>query len=322
VSPRLFVVSFLLDLVIGDPRWLPHPVRVIGHAISRGETVLRHLGRGFSAGRAYEFLAGAVLTLSIVVCAAGGSALSVYLAHRYTGFGAAILTIYFATTAMATRSLLDEARAVGRLLRMDDLPAAQRQVARIVGRDTGNLDAREVVRATIETVAESACDGIVAPMFYLALGGVPAGLAYKAINTLDSMIGHNDSRYRYFGKFAARSDDVANFIPARLTALLITFAAFASGRDWKAAWRIWQRDGTQHASPNAGCPEAAMAGALGVRLGGMNFYGGEVHYGQHLGDASNPLDLRALHRSLNIVLLVSVMMFLISCSWMFGMGNR
>ena len=157
-----------------------------------------------------------------------------------------------------------------------------------------------MTRAVIETLAESASDGIVAPMFYLAIGGVPAALAYKAVNTLDSMIGHRDERYEYFGKFAARLDDAANFIPARLTALLFVLAAWMMRLDWRGAWRVLLRDGAKHKSPNAGRPEAAMAGALDVRLGGTNYYDGEPHHGPRLGDAKRPLDDRALGAALKM----------------------
>jgi len=310
--PTLFVMAYMLDLTIGDPEWLPHPVRLMGHAIKRGERVARALVKT----RPGEFIAGALLTIVIVGATGAGAAWLLALAGKCSRIGACALLVYLASTAMATRSLLDEAQTVGRFLQAGELERARTQVGRIVGRDTDKLDEPEIVRAAVETVAESASDGIVAPMFYLALGGVPAALAYKAINTLDSMIGHNDARYRYFGKFAARLDDVANFVPARLTALLIVMAAFVCGRKGRAAWQIWQRDGAKHASPNAGRPEAAMAGALGVRLGGLNFYDGEPHSGAYLGEARRPLSIEALYDSLIIVALVSVFMFLMVFGWL------
>ena len=215
-------------------------------------------------------------------------------------------------TTLATRSLLNEALAVGRCLANGDLESARVQVARIVGRDTMNLDDSEVTRATIETLAESASDGIVAPMLYLAIGGVPAALSYKAINTLDSMIGHRDKRYEFFGKVAARLDDVANFIPARLTALLIVLASWTLRLDWRAAWRIRLLDGWKHESPNAGQSEAAMAGALGVRLGGTNFYQGERNYGAYIGENRNALDNSALTNAARLTIGVSLLMFVLT----------
>jgi adenosylcobinamide-phosphate synthase len=176
------------------------------------------------------------------------------------------------------------------------------------------LNEPEIGRAVVETLAESTCDGIVAPMFYLAIGGVPAALAYKAVNTLDSMIGHRDKRYEYFGKFAARLDDLLNFIPARLTALLFVLSAYALGLDWRTAWQVLRRDGAKHKSPNAGRPEAAMAGALSVQLGGTNYYDGEPHYGHYLGNAKRPLDDLALRNALRITASASLLMLVICLS--------
>jgi len=312
MPPALFILAYLLDLAIGDPEQLPHPVRLIGSAIKRGEAILRPLIKT----RSGEFIGGLLLTVTVVGATATAAVLLLQLANWLNRAAGAALMVYLASTTMATRNLIDEARAVERVLRAGDIARARVQVGRIVGRDTDKLSESEIVRAAVESVAESASDGIVAPMFYLALGGAPAALAYKAINTLDSMIGHNDSRYRYFGRVAARLDDVANFAPARLTALLITAAAFLSGRNWRAAWTVWQRDAARHKSPNAGRPEAAMAGALGVRLGGLNFYDGEPHYGAHFGEAHNPLDNKALKDSLIIVGLVSLLMFLMSLGWL------
>jgi len=219
------------------------------------------------------------------------------------------VSLYLAASTLATRSLLDEARAVRRFLVNGDLPSARKQVARIVGRDTQEMNEAEVTRAAIETLAESASDGIVGPMFYLAIGGVPAALAYKAVNTLDSMIGHRGKPYEFFGKCAARLDDVMSFVPARLTALLFVPVAWTLNLDWHGAWRIMRRDGAKHKSPNAGHPEAAMAGALGVRLGGTNFYDGKPHDGQYLGDAQSPLDHQALRNALWLMVCVSLLMF-------------
>jgi adenosylcobinamide-phosphate synthase len=180
-----------------------------------------------------------------------------------------------AWTTLATRSLLDESGGVLAALERSQIGHARKLLARIVGRDTESMDESEIVRAVIETVAESLCDGVVAPIVYLTLGGVPLACAYKAVNTLDSMIGHYEHPYRYLGRAAARLDDVVNFVPARLTALAIIGAAFLTRGNGRQAWTVFRRDRGQHPSPNAGQCEAAMAGALGVRLGGMNYYGGE-----------------------------------------------
>lgn len=304
IEPAFFVAAYLLDLLVGDPRWLPHPVRLMGWAIEAGEAALRKVFRS-NLG---EFIAG--MLLALVVVALSGAA-AAYLT-KLSG----ALTVYLAFASLSTRDLIDEASRVGQFLSRGELEEARAQVGRIVGRDTDRLDQKEIIRAAVETLAESASDGIVAPMFYMAIGGAPAAMAYKAINTLDSMIGHDDSRYRYFGKFAARLDDVANLIPARLTALLIILAAIACRRDWRSAWQIWRRDARKHRSPNAGHPEAAMAGALGVQLGGINFYDGEPVYCEHMGEPNRELDLEALRGALAIVRVTSLLMSLLVLAWL------
>jgi adenosylcobinamide-phosphate synthase len=306
----IFTLAYALDWLIGDPEWAPHPVRWMGRLIQGGENSLRRFIRTPRA----EFIGGLSLSLLVVGAFGLGSWLLLRWLDGWNQILAFVVALYFATTTLATRSLLDEARAVRRFLVKGDLLAARRQVARIVGRDTQALDEPEVTRAVIETLAESASDGVVAPLFYLAIGGAPAALAYKAVNTLDSMIGHRDERYEFFGKFAARLDDAANFIPARLTALLFVLTAWALRLDWRGAWRVLWRDSAKHKSPNAGRPEASMAGALGVRLGGKNYYDGEPHYGPHLGDAKRPLDDRALQNALRLTACASLLMFAICLS--------
>jgi adenosylcobinamide-phosphate synthase len=252
-------VACLLDWIAGDPEWFPHPVRLIGRSTQAAEKLLRRPGQTARE----ELIAGAALTAALV-------GLSYFSTAKAVRWGAGILLGW---TCLATRNLIDESLAVIGGLEESDLPHAQERLARIVGRDTQALSETEVHRALIETLAESACDGIVAPLFYMAAGGVPLAMAYKAVNTLDSMIGHADQRYFYFGKAAARLDDVANYIPARLTALAIVTVA---GTESKPALQTWRRDGNKHKSPNAGQPESAMAGALRVRLGGVNTYAGEL----------------------------------------------
>jgi adenosylcobinamide-phosphate synthase len=267
-----FVSAYALDLVVGDPEWLPHPVRVMGAAISGGEHLLR---RGSDDALA-ECLKGALLTAALVTGSFWSSrSLLLWLSRSHRRWYA-LIEIALASTTLATKDLLIEGKAVLHFVERGDLPAARRQLARIVGRDTNHLSESEICRALIETLAESTCDGIVGPLFWLAIGGVPSALAYKAVNTLDSMIGHKDSHYRHFGRFAARLDDTASFLPARLAALAIVGASFVLGEDTKSAGQIWLRDGSKHASPNAGQGEAAMAGALGVRLGGTNIYKGQA----------------------------------------------
>ena len=305
ISTASFTLAYALDWLLGDPTWLPHPVRWMGWTISNGERFLRSVARTRKA----ELVAGLILTVVVVAIFGAGSWCLLFYLRGWSQIFALTVSVYLAASTLATRSLLDEARAVNRFLLQGDLIAARLQLARIVGRDTQDLDEAEVTRAAIETLAESASDGIVAPMFYLAIGGVSAALAYKAINTLDSMIGHRGARYEYFGKCAARLDDAANFVPARLTAVLIVLSAWTIRLDWQNAWRIFWRDSARHKSPNAGRPEAAMAGALGVRLGGTNSYDGEPHHGEYLGDAQALLDSQALGNALHLTRYVSLFMF-------------
>ena len=283
-------VAYLLDWIAGDPEWFPHPVRLIGRTTQAAEKVLRCPGQSARA----ELIAGAALTVAVV-------GLSYVSTAKAVKWGAGII---FGWTCLATRNLIDESLAVIRALEKPDLPHARERLARIVGRDTQALTETEVHRALIETMAESACDGIVAPLFYMAAGGVPLAMAYKAVNTLDSMIGHADQRYFYFGKAAARLDDVANYIPARLTALAIVAVA---GMESKSALQIWRRDGNKHKSPNAGQPESAMAGALRVRLGGVNTYAGEPTATPLLGAEFEQPKLHHARRALRLVTAVSLL---------------
>jgi len=260
-----------LDLALGDPRWLPHPVRGIGWLIVRLEPLCRRLPL---------YLGGMALWLLVVGISAG----VVWLTLPW-------LAIFWIWTFLAVRDLDVQAMRVIVALRDGDVAAARERLSMIVGRDTAALDEPEILRATVETVAESLCDGIVGPLFYLALGG-PAGMAaFKAASTLDSMCGYRNERYREFGWAAARFDDVANYVPARLSVLLVALGALLLGYDARGALRYAWRDGRSQPSPNSGYPEAAVAGALGVRLGGLNYYRGVPSQKATLGEALRPLSL-------------------------------
>jgi adenosylcobinamide-phosphate synthase len=287
MPPARFLAASCLDWIAGDPHSMPHPVRLMGRAISTGERWLRR-----PDSPANEMLRGAALTGAVV----GGS----WVAAKVTvGAGGAVGEILLAWTALATRCLLDESSAVLDAVDHGDLVLARSRLGMIVGRDTESLDEADILRAVIETVAEGLCDGVVAPIVYLALGGVPLAFAYKAVNTLDSMIGHPEPPYRYFGRVAARLDDLANFVPARLAVLSIVAAAFLIRRQARRSWLVFRRDGHLHSSPNAGQTEAAMAGALGVRLGGMNYYAGKPSPKRVLGGdgrCATPADARSALR--------------------------
>lgn len=267
------LAAAMLDAVAGDPRWLPHPVRGMGILIDWCDEHIRKVSNHPYILRAAGIALALGLPLSVFVL----SGAAIVLADRVTWWLGSLVSIGLAWTTLAARDLWDHVRTVSEQLERGHLPEAQRAVGMIVGRDTDQLSQKELARATIETVAESTNDGIIAPLFYLALGGAPLALAYKAVNTLDSMIGHKDERYVDFGWASARLDDLVNWIPARLSAvLIIATAAVMTGEPARVAtgWRVLWRDGSRHPSPNSGRPEAAMAGVLGVQLGGTNVYHG------------------------------------------------
>lgn len=296
--------AYLLDQIAGDPEWFPHPVRLMGWAIARGEAVLRRPHQSEFA----ELVSGGALTVALVTATYYVTAQTIRLAYRKSEALGGFTETLLGCTCLAARNLEQEATAVTEALAAGDILPARRRLARIVGRDTGHLDAHEISRAVIETVAESASDGIVAPLVYMALGGVPLAMAYKAVNTLDSIIGHADTHYFYFGKVAARLDDAANYLPARLTSLAIIAASSLLGdADAQCGWHIWRRDGDKHKSPNAGQPESAMAGALRVRLGGGNIYAGELIPGQPIGEEFPTPACEHARRAIGLVSVVALL---------------
>ena len=284
-----------LDAVAGDPRWFPHPVRSMGIVIRWCDEHIRKVSGHPYALRA----AGIALALGLPLCVFVLSREAIVMADRATWWLGSLVSIGLAWMTLAARDLWDHVQVVSEQLDRANLPEARRAVGMIVGRDTDQLSQEGLARATIETVAESTSDGIIAPLFYLALGGAPLALAYKAVNTLDSMIGHKDERYVDFGWASARLDDVANWIPARLSAvLIIMIAALIMGEPARVrtGWRVLWRDGGRHPSPNSGQPEAAMAGSLGVQLGGINFYHGVPNDRPLLGKGGRqpiPSDIKA-----------------------------
>ena len=292
---ELIAGAYLLDCVAGDPEWFPHPVRLMGWAIEGSERLLRRPGQSSGA----ELLGGGVLAVGLIAvsyAAAAAAIRAAYAMGRPWGVGAELLLGW---TCLAGRSLEVEARSVVGALEAGDRERARGRVARIVGRDTAGLSAEEVSRAVVETVAESLSDGVIAPMLYMAVGGVPMAMAYKAVNTLDSMIGHADERYLYFGRVAARVDDAANLLPARVTAMGIVLVASVTGwADGRSARGVGLRGAGKHRSRNAGHPEAAMAGALRVRVGGVNVYRGERIEAPRMGAEFRAPTVLAARRSL------------------------
>ena len=286
--------GFVLDAIFGDPAWLPHPVVYMGKAISVLEKGLRarlpKTPEGeLWGGRILAFcLPVGTLALTSIVCM-GAAAL-----HPLLGLA---VQMFWCGQALAAKGLVQESMNVYRELTKPDLPAARIAVSRIVGRDTKALTAEGVTKAAVETVAENASDGVIAPLFYMLLGGAPLALTYKAINTMDSMVGYKNTQYLYFGRAAAKLDDIANFLPSRIAALLWVAAAALTGNDARSAWRIWRRDRRNHASPNSAQTESACAGALNVQLAGPAYYFGEYYPKPTIGDAVRPIEPEDIRRA-------------------------
>jgi len=282
----LVLAAVVLDLVLGDPRALPHPVVAIGRLISFLEGPLRRL---FADTR----LAGVVLLVTTVGVTYAGASLLIMAAYAMAPEAGFLAGLYVAWVSLAARSLHVESAKVAKALECADLAGARLALSYIVGRETAKLSEQEIVRGAVETVAENTGDGVIAPLFYLMLGGPPLSLAYKAVNTLDSMVGYKNERYLHFGWASARFDDLANYLPSRLTGLLMVLSAPLCALSGKGAWRIMRRDCRNHSSPNSGFPEAAAAGALGVELGGANRYFGKLVEKPTIGNPTVPLSLAA-----------------------------
>lgn len=302
VNNGLYIfIAYLVDLAVGDPAVLPHPVVLMGKVIDFLEGLMRRI----ASSRAMLRMAGA-LTAAVVVT---GSWLLTFLLvkwmfniHYWLGTA---LTVWLISTTMAGRGLASAAGEIFDLLMNGNLSEARRKVGWIVGRDTEKMDSGEVTRATVETVAENIVDGIVSPIFYAFIGGAPLAMAYRAVNTLDSMLGYKNERYIDFGMISARLDDLANYIPARLTGILLLVAAFLSRMRPRRALAAILRDAPGHPSPNSGIPEAAVAGALGVRLGGLNYYHGRESFRAYMGENLTPLEPKHIKQATNLMYLTS-----------------
>ena len=286
--------GFVLDAIFGDPAWLPHPVVLMGKAITALEKRLR---TQFPKTPQGELCGGAVLAAVLPVGTFLITALVCRLAAALQPLAGLAVQMFWCAQALAAKGLMQESRNVYKELQKQDLPAARKAVARIVGRDTQNLTAEGVTKAAVETVAENASDGVIAPLLYMLLGGAPLALTYKAINTMDSMLGYKNQKYLYFGRAAARLDDVANYLPSRLAGLLWVAAAALTGSSARGAWKIWRRDRRNHASPNSAQTESACAGALGVQLAGPAYYFGEYYDKPTIGDALRPVESKDILRA-------------------------
>ncbi len=302
-SIAAFITGYILDLMIGDPHWLPHPIRLIGTLISKLEIQVRKY-----SGKTPESLvrAGGVLVILVLAAATLIPFAILFLLYRYIpwlGFLAESVMCY---QILATKSLKVESMRVYHSLKKEDIKKARYNVSMIVGRDTDKLDEAGIARAAVETVAENTSDGVIAPMIYLAVGGPVLGFFYKAVNTMDSMIGYKNERYLYFGKAAAKLDDAVNYIPARISAVLMILACPFAGLDGKMAFRIYLRDRRNHASPNSAQTEAVCAGALGLKLAGDAYYFGKLCKKPSIGDALRPIEAEDIKRVNKLLYAVSV----------------
>ena len=286
--------GFLLDALFGDPAWLPHPVVLMGRCISALE---KHLRTALPKTPRGELAGGAAVAAVLPLGTLAVTGLACWAAARLHPALGLALQMLWCGQALAAKGLAQESRNVYKELAKGDLPAARRAVARIVGRDTQNLTAAGVTRAAVETVAENTSDGVIAPLLYMLLGGAPLALTYKAINTMDSMLGYKNEKYLYFGRCAAKLDDTANWLPSRLAALLWVAAAALTGNSARGAWRIWRRDRRRHASPNSAQTESACAGALGVQLAGPAYYFGEYYDKPTIGDPLREIEPRDILRA-------------------------
>ena len=279
--------GFVLDALFGDPAWLPHPVVYMGKAISKLEKFLRPRLPKTPQG---ELLGGAIVAFCLPVGTFLLTGLVCWGAARLHPLLGLAVQMFWCGQALAARGLVQESTNVYKELKKPDLPGARKAVSRIVGRDTAELTAEGVTKAAVETVAENASDGVIAPLLYMLIGGAPLALTYKAINTMDSMLGYKNEKYLYFGRIPAKLDDAANYLPSRLAALLWMAAAAFTHNDAKGAWKIWRRDRRNHASPNSAQTESACAGALGVQLAGPAYYFGEYYAKPTIGDALRPIE--------------------------------
>lgn len=310
MSIAIIAAAWGLDALLGDPEMLPHPVKAMGRLIRTLEGMTR---KSIANKKAAGIMTGISVPLAVFCITAAVVKMAGWIDPRL-GAAASIYLIY---TCLSTRCLGQEAQGILNSIKAGDSITARSRVARIVGRDTHALDEQGIARATIESVSENTVDGIISPLFYAFLGGAPLAMAYKAISTLDSMVGYKDERYREFGWFSARLDDVANFIPARLCLIIIPLASFmvCSGRSARTL-KTMLRDGTKHPSPNAGFPESGFAGALGIKLGGVCTYNGVTHHKPSLGNSEKDVEAGDIKKSIQLMWCTSIvaLVFFSCCS--------
>lgn len=312
-----FIAGFVLDLLIGDPHFIPHPVRLIGSLISSLDKRL-NCDAGYNSSEKklnlIKYKRGMLLAFTVIFATFAISVIIIVAAYSINLYAGVIAEAVMTWQILATKCLRVESMRVYDALRTDGVDAGRRAVSMIVGRDTSVLDAAGVTRAAVETIAENTSDGVIAPMLYTAIGGPVLGFVYKAVNTMDSMLGYKNDKYMYFGRFAARLDDVVNFIPARISAYLMIAAAFIGGRqfDGKNAYRIFKRDRFNHASPNSAQTESVCAGALRVQLAGDAVYFGKLVKKKYIGDGLREIEYEDIKRANRLMYITAFLCELLS----------
>ncbi len=300
----MLIIAFILDLIFKDPKNIPHPIIFIGKLIKYGEISLRKI---FRSGKISETIAGTILTLFVIFVSFIIPYIILSIFYSINMMLGIILEVFLCFQILSLGSLKDAAMKVYTELSTGTLDGAKKNLSHIVGRDTENMEEHGIIKATVESVAENTSDGIVAPIFYMLIGGASFGMLYKAVNTLDSMIGYNNKKYQYFGKVAARLDDILNIIPARITGFLYVLAALLSGCNYKKSYAILLRDRWNHLSPNSGYPESAMSGALGIQLGGPSSYFGEIVDKKYIGDNDKEPNMEDIPKACMLMTIVSVL---------------
>ena len=309
-------LAFVLDLLLGDPHGIPHPVTLIGKCVAFWEEKLLRQDDSPSVQRRK----GTVLVILVLLICVSIPAIVLYVVYRMSPPAAFLLHTFFCYQILAAKSLKTESMKVYEALVGHSLVRARTALSWIVGRDTAQLTEEEVVKATVETIAENTSDGVVAPLLCMCLGGAPLAFLYKTVNTMDSMIGYRTSKYLHFGMPAARLDDVLNLIPARISGFLLIYAAYLLRLDWKKAWTIFRRDRYHHLSPNSAMTESAVAGALGIQLGGSHHYFGELIEKQTIGDADRPArpeDIKKANELMYAASFSALLLFLVMSYYFF-----
>lgn len=310
------ILAFLLDLIIGDPYSMPHPIRLIGRMISTLEGKIRvKFSKNLRKG-------GVIMALIVAVISTLIPLILLIICYKINLWLGAVVEGIMCFFLIAAKCLRLESMKVCRAAENGDIEAARKAVSMIVGRDTKPLDESGIIRAAVETVAENTSDGVTAPLFFMGIGGAPIGFFYKAVNTMDSMIGYKNEKYADIGRFAAKLDDVLNYLPSRLTAIIMVGISPILGLNTRNAFKIWRRDRRKHASPNSAQTESACAGALGIRLAGDAYYFGELHKKEFIGDELRKIECDDIRRANRLMYATTMIMLMIAvifrCFWVGG----